>query len=261
LELISYWLDEILKRVAQIHATGINMSYLGALISKVSNPKVKWRLTLEMSARAIKCIIRAKLRFKMREIGFVGDEPYRKEVLTYLNLVLGHHPSSEIFWTRITEDCGIGTPSLKYAVVNKFGPTSLNELQMRETYDLRYSIGDLRTLLLRTCEMTGIKLTRRATTELSNKPNSFELLSADLDELGTVVKHLGIVDMASGHVLLMEAKQKAQKKTDTNEVERLLDLAQENLEKAKASGVRSSFMDELAEVKELKAMVSKQSMD
>lgn len=60
--------------------------------------------------------------------------------------------------------------------------------------------------------------------------------------LGTVIKHPGLVDLAMGHVLLRDSKEKSQKKTDTNEVERLLQLSSLHFEKARASGLNNSML-------------------
>lgn len=76
----------------------------------------------------------------MKEMGYFGEEPYRyclrghycsfgrKEVINIVNLVLGRHPLSDQFWTTTSSDLtSLDLPSLKYAIIEKFGEISLND--------------------------------------------------------------------------------------------------------------------------------------
>lgn len=109
--------------------------------------------------------------------------------------------------------------------------------------DLRYSVGDPRAVLLRVCEMIGVQLSPSALSELVMKPNSFEIVYPDIQSIGASIKHMGLVEYSTAHVLLMNAKEKSTKETDANEVERLLELSRDNFTKAMQSGINNPRLE------------------
>jgi len=77
-------------------------------------------LLLEMLARTIKQILRAKLRAEVRERKQLGDEPSKQVVVDELNLIFGDQPQSKTYWREVL------TPLL----ARKF-PGSLKALQKK----------------------------------------------------------------------------------------------------------------------------------
>jgi hypothetical protein len=111
-----------------LHSRGINIRYLGLILATVendatiSNPVLSVLFVVEMVARVIKNTIRTKLREKMKgknipflltrspnsyilfksskELRIPVEEPYRRLVIEYLNLVFGDTMQSELYWNN-----------------------------------------------------------------------------------------------------------------------------------------------------------------
>lgn len=71
--------------------------------------------------KEISDVLRSRLRQRMRELGYFGEEPYRKEIIDMFNLVLGQKQEAETYWKSMSENCGCGIPSMKYSVLLKYG--------------------------------------------------------------------------------------------------------------------------------------------
>ena len=71
---------------------------LGLLRNNVSKPHVKSLLLNEMMARAIKCTLEMLMRKKMEQIRVPSEEPYRRLVIDYFNVLLGKRPESSMYW-------------------------------------------------------------------------------------------------------------------------------------------------------------------
>lgn len=52
-----------------------------------------------MAARVCKCMVRALLREKMRELRVPSSEPYKQLVVDLFNIFSHHSPQSRHFWT------------------------------------------------------------------------------------------------------------------------------------------------------------------
>jgi len=57
-------------------------------------------MLLEIVARCIKNNLRWKLREKMKQIALPLEEPYRRLVIDYLNLVFGNTKNSDEYWDK-----------------------------------------------------------------------------------------------------------------------------------------------------------------
>jgi hypothetical protein len=251
--LISQQLEAMLSR---LHNRGINVRHLGLVRACIAPEhwQARSKLLSEMTARALKCIVQQRLREKMRGLAFPGEEPYRQELILYLNLVLGNLGESNAYWTGVfdgTEREGdrgpvvIGAaaaaaaaaprallhsfgPSFKSALLAKFGPRALCADSLDERNDLRTEVG-LSAMLARLVGMLGVVLTETCLTELYLRPNSLRLVGADVVDTGVRVKHMGIVNQADARALHLEAQERMKRSggrnDDSNEVDRLLDLA------------------------------------
>jgi hypothetical protein len=269
-ELERLFVQQIEAMLSRLHNRGINVRHLGLVRAAVAPQHwvARTKLMSEMTARALKCIVHLRLREKMRGLAFPGEEPYRQELIAYLNLVLGNHAESDVYWTRIfdgTEREGddqpsvIGSindvvmasaaaaattaataaspkrrllhsfgPSFKYAIIAKFGPQALCAHMLDSSNsDLRSDLG-MSAMISRLVGMLGIVFTESCLTELHLRPNSVRLVSADVVDTGVRVKHMGIVNQADARVLHLEAQERMKRgdrSDESNDVDRLLELA------------------------------------
>jgi len=88
-----------------VHSHGINVRYLGLVFSSLSSlPNIKYRdacralVFIEMLARVIKNDLRQRLRDRMKKVKKPLEEPYRRLVIDFLNVVIGSSPESINYW-------------------------------------------------------------------------------------------------------------------------------------------------------------------
>jgi hypothetical protein len=88
-----------------VHSHGINVRYLGLVyMSLTTMPQVQYRDTcralvfIEMLARVIKNDLRQRLRERMKKVKKPLEEPYRRLVIEFLNIVFGTTPESVEYW-------------------------------------------------------------------------------------------------------------------------------------------------------------------
>jgi hypothetical protein len=265
-ELERLFSQQIAAMLSRLHNRGINVRHLGLVRAAVAPQHwvARTKLMSEMTARALKCIVHQRLREKMRGLAFPGEEPYRQEIIAYLNLVLGNHAESDVYWTCVfdgteregdNEPSVIGAPSggihdvvmstpaaaspkrrllhsfgpsFKYAVMAKFGQQAMCAHMLdASNSDLRSDLS-LSTMISRLVGMLGIVFTESCLTELHVRPNSVRLVSADVVDTGVRVKHMGIVNQADARVLHLEAQERmkrADRSDESNDVDRLLELS------------------------------------
>lgn len=81
-----------------IHTVGINCRYMGLLRKRIEDLEFKELILAEIVARVIKNNIRFKLREMMKQLKLPLEEPYRRLVIDYLNLVFGSNKESDNYW-------------------------------------------------------------------------------------------------------------------------------------------------------------------
>ena len=102
------------------------LTFLGYLRLELRDSQCKHLALMEMLARCIKNNLRWKLRQKMKEIAVPVDEPYRRLVVDYLNLVFGNTKQSEEYWDGVLkEDLRVNFPK------------SLSEEELSSSYSLK----------------------------------------------------------------------------------------------------------------------------
>lgn len=160
-----------------------------------------------MSARVVKNKLRKVLRKKMKELKVPLEEPYRRLVISYLNLVLGDSEASEEYWNG----------NLKKSLQRTF-VEGLSEQESNEAYSLKSSLNNFSNdrvdgkllLFLRLQKMTGLRFTNRINDEFTQNPNNWAprgaqpLDETDLEDIGLRVKHMNIISHAQGFVLQMK---------------------------------------------------------
>jgi len=199
---------ESLKLTEIVHRRGINIRYLGILRKHMKDQDGKALLFVEMCARVIKNNLRLRLREQMRKLQLPLEEPYRRLVVDYLNLILGHNDQSEEYWAN----------NIKMSLVRKF-EYALSEEEEQQDFPLKCLLdvfSDIRIdgkLLLfnRLQKFCGLKFTHRLNEEFTNNKNCWvsrgeqPLDDTDLEEVGLRVKHMNIVTYAQGYFLHLKA--------------------------------------------------------
>jgi tetratricopeptide (TPR) repeat protein len=223
---------DAMRLTEQVHSYGINIRFLmlvlrelAALVDCVDQvggeADVNERreqicdtmalVVIEMVARAFACHVRRLLRAKMKSLGVALEEPYRRLIVTYLNLLFGCAEQSRQFHAEM---CVI--------VEQKFeggGGGDDAEPPLRHLYANLDSIDELispsngsqrgRTMLFRRIESAlGLKMSSDFQRELSVNPSRLynqgrPFSQLDLDEVGERLKTLTIINHAHGYVMLM----------------------------------------------------------
>eukprot|EP01105_Mastigella_eilhardi_P015608 TRINITY_DN3574_c0_g1_i1.p1 TRINITY_DN3574_c0_g1~~TRINITY_DN3574_c0_g1_i1.p1 ORF type:complete len:593 (-),score=166.43 TRINITY_DN3574_c0_g1_i1:44-1822(-) len=184
-----------------LHREGINIRYLDLLRTLAVSADCKTLLFVEMCARVIKNNIRRKLRQVSEHLKIPLEEPYRRLIVDYMNLVLGNSEESAEFWN---------TP-LKRDLKKKFAravTAEENDQDMRTLVSNFSSVQMDGKLLLfqRIQKMTGLVFTQRLNEELAAHPNQWlargdaPIDVSDLEEIGQRVKHMNIISYAQGYL-------------------------------------------------------------
>ena len=113
---------------------------------------------LEMAARVIKNNLRRKLREKMKSLRLPVDEPYRRLVIDYLNLVFGESDASQAYWAT----------DVKSQIQEKYVRSLTAREKMREfplknllSQFSRENIDGKYIMFTRVQKMSGLKFTMR----------------------------------------------------------------------------------------------------
>jgi len=175
-----------------IHSKGINCRYLGLIRRHLENEKFKTIILIDIVSRVIKNNLRLKLRLKMKRLRKPLEEPYRRLVIKYINLVFGNSVTSEKYWTE----------HLKQDIKRNFIMALTNE-ELETTYSLKSKVNGevdinfMKILLGRLEKMTGMRFSTR-----TRNPQIFLLEQpfneTDLETLPLRVKHMNIVNFAEG---------------------------------------------------------------
>lgn len=207
-----------LKLTQLMHREGINNRHLGRIRFLVSSAPVKQLLLNEMLSRAIKCSLRLMLRRKMEETTLPSEEPYRRELIDYFNLVLGKRPESDHFW--------------KVEIKRVLGRKFVNGLSTDEAaadYNLKRDVSML-TVFTRLQTIMGVRLAVKALQQLAMSPDSLELVYPDLLKISAKAKHMDIISHAEGAALCIQAMN-----TKGEESDRLFNLAMAKFDTALSS--------------------------
>lgn len=87
-----------------LHSKGINCRYLGIIRQHLACKEAKTRVLIEILARVIKNNLRLKLRIKMKQLKKALEEPYRRLVINYMNLVFSNTEVSDRYWNTDLKD-------------------------------------------------------------------------------------------------------------------------------------------------------------
>jgi len=205
---------ETFRLTETVHSHGVNIRHLGRVVSelrKLSHPMRQIATVLllcEITARAIKNMIRRKLRETMRNLQVILEEPYRRVVVEYLNVVFGNSKASTTYWDE----------QLK-CEVNAMYPEALSpdELEFAHFKELIVTLNDhsMQYIFKRVVKMTGLIMSKSYREEVLLDPDVFSertsnqsepLDEIDLLEIGERVKHMNIVPIAQGYIHLVKGR-------------------------------------------------------
>eukprot|EP01094_Clydonella_sp_ATCC50884_P028131 TRINITY_DN834_c1_g2_i1.p1 TRINITY_DN834_c1_g2~~TRINITY_DN834_c1_g2_i1.p1 ORF type:complete len:608 (-),score=212.39 TRINITY_DN834_c1_g2_i1:186-1817(-) len=215
----SFRLTEIL------HTHGINVRYLGLVYTflnkekeSISRNNCRALLLVEMIGRVLKNDLRTRMRQQMQSLRKPLEQPYRRLVLNYLNLVFGSAPSSSRYWDT----------KLKNDLVKKFNGLRLRQgsLKFKEVTEFLISnspglVHDWRWVLLsRLARMLGLRMDTGIMEQLSTNRNGMwecvqPISRLALLEIGERVKHMNIISHAEGTLLMMTGIRDGQKNSHT----------------------------------------------
>jgi len=121
----------------------------------------------------------------MKSVRIPSEDPYRKVLIEYFNLILGRSAASEEFWTS----------SVKNQIMLSF-QKALTPEELDGSYNLQsnWENDDFVQLFRRIQEVTAVELTPETEKELKQNPRSIQLLDADIAQIKVKVKHLGLID-------------------------------------------------------------------
>jgi len=195
------------RMLMMIHRSGINMRYLGLIRKDVTDPDLKALLLVEMCARVCKQELKHKLREKMRRLRVPLEEPYRRLIIAYLNLILGNSDHSDEFWVQ-----------MKIKVLNKFdGALTQEEINHRHPLFLlesfsEHTIDGKYLLFKRIQKMMALRFTTRLHREFAENPNcwlqrgDYPIDMTDLEDIGLRVKHMPLLSVAQGYLYKVQAE-------------------------------------------------------
>ena len=166
-----------------MHRNGINVRYLGAVYNIVTKSHVRKLLLHEMIARVVKSQVFRQLRHKVSETKAPSEHPYRLLVIEYFNLVLGRSQDSPQYWSQ----------DLPALLKSKFQGMSCDHILLDEI--------DMASLFDRIQQLTGVRLTARAFSEIKSSPFTIELVTQDVEKVSCRVKDMNI--MASSEAIML----------------------------------------------------------
>ena len=179
--------------IFMMHFVGINLRHLGRVRSNIKSPIHRQLLLSHCAARAIKNVLREKLRNEMKNLyGSPSDIPFREIIIREFNLIVGKSLASEEYWKVIQEK-----------MLEDF-PECLSTEERDITYDVRKSL-EMRSVVYLFYKITSVNISPRAFTSMSENINSFRMVSSDIISTSPTVKELYISSMSSALLLKRNA--------------------------------------------------------
>eukprot|EP00029_Vermamoeba_vermiformis_P008493 TRINITY_DN3992_c0_g1_i1.p1 TRINITY_DN3992_c0_g1~~TRINITY_DN3992_c0_g1_i1.p1 ORF type:complete len:924 (-),score=198.60 TRINITY_DN3992_c0_g1_i1:32-2803(-) len=177
-----------------IHSVGVNCRHIGLLRKNTQDPEFKRIMLIEMVARVIKNNLRFKLREKMKVLRLPLEEPYRRLVIDYFNLVFGNTKNSDSYWDDF----------LKKDLLINF-PASLHTAEATKDHNLKPRIVDVKVSDVVDQKFMNClfeKVRKMMALGFTNRQYNFNLEQpfddTDLDAIGERVKHMNIMAHAQG---------------------------------------------------------------
>lgn len=222
-----------------LHRRGINIRYLGLLRKHTTSRDVRTFLLVEIFARVIKNLLKLLLREKMKALRIPLEEPYRRIVVDYLNLLFGESEKSDLYWNTV----------IRRSTVTNF-PDALSLEEQQENFYIKPMLTNFSSpdcdgkylLFCRIAAMSGLQISPALQKDLYERPNSWAprgdepFDDADLTAIEVRVKHMGIINHTQGFLYLTKA---IQKQTEPATSERLLRLALAKFQEALETDVRN----------------------
>ena len=213
---------------SSIHREGINCRMLGLVRHALDEGQATCRslLLVEMVSRSIKNDIRFRLRETSKQFKIPLEEPYRKMLTNYLNLVFGNGTYSLRYWNEfvkpaVCEYFHHALESTEYEVF-LFNRTNrkldIKQMLTDFTITTQYQNKRSSTDIIKTCDgrflvfirlakMLGLSFRSKSSRYLkwfnnhkALKEKAIIFQSEDVTNIGQRVKHINIVDYAQGYI-------------------------------------------------------------
>jgi Clustered mitochondria/Translation initiation factor eIF3 subunit 135 len=239
---IKAWLErggklERFRLTEAVHREGINVRHLGRIIAELSNvdhshtEMCKTLVLAEVCARVIKNRLRAHLRRTTRQTGAILEQPFRRVVVDYLNLVFSNSQESRDHWNndiyhgilaRYPGSFGIDVSSASASASSSISASDDEAKKEQESNDAKLDVKDLigarRTHVMyfvfkRTVHMTALQFSPVFMASLQNEPDFFtESDGSAIDEIdllgvGERVKSMNVVSLAQGLLYMAKARE------------------------------------------------------
>lgn len=201
---------------ASVHRAALNVRHLGFVRNNSSSSAVRSAILLVCLARTLKTLFKDIQRKTMHQVSVPSDEPFARALVAFVHNFKPNHPQSKSQWeTLIT------------ASQEKF-PSLLNSQELQDIHKLAKSVND-KFLFALFFKVSLIKIKRRATKDLWESFETFDLSLDDIKSLEAKVKHAPVIPFATAMFTLTKAEQK---KGDSSEYLRLLKVAESKFEDA-----------------------------
>eukprot|EP01119_Soliformovum_irregulare_P020731 TRINITY_DN6771_c0_g1_i1.p1 TRINITY_DN6771_c0_g1~~TRINITY_DN6771_c0_g1_i1.p1 ORF type:complete len:1301 (+),score=414.07 TRINITY_DN6771_c0_g1_i1:81-3983(+) len=180
-----------------MHREGINVRHMGKVRSHTKEPIIRRMLLLEMVCRTIKNCLRSRLRTKMEEIKVPAEEAYKQVVVDYFNLIIGsENTDGNRFWNL----------EIKNLMLFQFGKNSISAEE--DSFPrLIHQEKDLLQMFKRVQQLTGVRISQTAQTQLFNSISTFTFVVPDIEKMSAKVKDMNITAHAEGMALYMQSTQ------------------------------------------------------
>lgn len=155
----------------QLHNRGVNMRQMGFLRTHVKSERVKELLLIICISRLVKDRLKDDMRSTMMRSRVPSDNPFKTEIMIWLNRILGHEQNSHDWW-HIT---------LKEGLKEKY-IQCLSEEEQHPSLNLKDKV-NLRFLFAYLLNLMGIKLRSKALHHLITKISDYRFVVSDIKSL------------------------------------------------------------------------------
>ncbi|EGG19006.1 Histidine kinase A [Cavenderia fasciculata] len=246
----------------ELHRMGINCRYLGLARRLFTCNSLRKIILGEILARTMRSEIMSLFRGKMKTADTPSEEPFKEVVVHYFNTIFTYEqtPKGKIWPDSIKESIRkkfVGTfqiiPKSREIITfeqihnKKFDEDMLKKyirgVDIKEEEEFFVDLVDIQWVMKRFSQLTGVALTKRASSELM-KNDGIRLVQSDVKRMKAKVKAHHLVEFAEGMVLWDEAKQEQTREKDTQQchcptdvdtsriAERLMSLADDHFRSA-----------------------------
>ncbi|KAH3759143.1 Histidine kinase [Pelomyxa schiedti] len=197
---------------SKMHAAGINLRHYGEVWALCKQSSVKEILKTEIASRAIKVILRKKLRELMKVEKRLSQTPFSHLIVEYINVVLCTVASTKETIIRRAE-LETRDRLMKTEWENVIHPRMATYTGYNAPWYISMSAEPL-GVLRRLEDMMGLQFSTQSTKSFFiDKICGFSFSDRDLLSLPGKITHMNLFSIADGHVLALDASKAAPETT------------------------------------------------